>query len=498
MKQVLLFPETMTKAPGESVTPERYLAIIQEDLNPKELGALSPVLMAWTDDLWLIDLQSCLTYWQHQAHKVQKSLVNFLRSLLNKILPEDRYHAALNHQPWPAILLARVMQDKALSGLLTLNSEIGRNIYHAMPWSIWLQACDEYLTVCLNRQHVSAGKYSQHRTHLQRLQRSISRLGIRSPAQIENLPPQQIRRRFGTLIAHLWSTSFPFLYTQNNMKNSLEEMTAFPWESYELVEKPCRKRVLDYPLMEWDHMNRLLCEDFNALCLLSSFKESECIISLEWRVVLQDLTEIPITIFFRHPHALHREAPHQRTALLQAYYQFSRLRQKLAQHYQDTDSPVPPFISWELTITGTLTVTPLESLLFHDSHDESKLIDLENRLPIALEAYDMQTSWVPEDAYVATSKHQKNPDPSQPSPAEHHSLNSAARLRPLYIHPKPRAFQQIGQSGLWRFRERTMDKWWQSQRSPHSRDYYQYICQGKHLWIFQNSAGEWYVHGIYG
>ena len=86
--------------------------------------------------------------------------------------------------------------------------------------------------------------------------------------------------------------------------------------------------VLDYTMTLWDEFSPSLRENLNRLCVQSDWAFSQSVSCLEWRLSIDDpslrndLLIVPIV--FQHPHRLIRELGHQGTALLQAYYAFTR------------------------------------------------------------------------------------------------------------------------------------------------------------------------------
>jgi hypothetical protein len=55
-----------------------------------------------------------------------------------------------------------------------------------------------------------------------------------------------------------------------------------------------------------------------------------------------------------------------------------------------------------------------------------------------------------------------------------------------------------GQSLLWKFRERTMEKWWARPGRNAVRDYYEVLCDQQLLWVAREAAGQFVVLGVYG
>lgn len=465
-------------------------------------------MMRWSDEIWLLDLQPCLSYWLYQADRSACSLNEFFRRFLKQVCGDSNYYAGLASEAWQALLLLKTLEGKGIHGLVARDTRLGENLYRDISWSCWWHCCEEYIAVSTKLQHLAQHKARQVKQDIHRMELAVKRLGIRRPIQLKELADHQIKRRFGDILADLWKKTFP----KNDLsipklRNSLKEkgheclalrQSSFPWSSYDLQEKPTKKRTLDYPVFEWNHIEVYLCADLNALCFLDSFKKEQRIINLEWRVVLQDQKEIRIFVPFRHPHDLHRESPHYRTALLQVRYQFEQQVSRVEQGYRDIDSPPPPIVAWQLKILQTLTISSVNPLLFNeDGEEQERLLDLENRLPISLQAFHSRVHWLPEDSYQSSSIAEQNLVDATYTPAEQACLLQLARHRPLYICPHPRRFKPTGESGLWKFQERTMDKWWTYDPANQHRDYYRYISGDRCLWVFQNSSAQWYVHGVF-
>jgi hypothetical protein len=76
---------------------------------------------------------------------------------------------------------------------------------------------------------------------------------------------------------------------------------------------------------------------------------------------------------------------------------------------------------------------------------------------------------------------------------------TAARQRPLFLHPEPEPLDTCGHSSGRVFIERTSAKWWRAANDqPAYRDYYRLIDRmQRSSWIFQDGEGRWFVHGVF-
>jgi hypothetical protein len=305
----------------------------------------------------------------------------------------------------------------------------------------------------------------------------------------------------------------------------------------------------------------LLREDFDRLCGLSSWLAGERVVSLEWRIVLRDLSCHVVPISFRHPHSLHLERGCHATALLQALYAFEatllkrpkkvasprvRLERKQKKSGKDAAPAAPatyepiqtqmPLIGWDLIVKERLTVARRSIGLFGDqatvlegaalplraSPDEMSLLQLENKLPIQLAGFKLREDWLPEDSFTDDGVMRQQDSGDEIQAVYQSSLRAVARERPLYLYERPATFAPKGRSSLWQFTESTMSKWWQTGRgaaaspSPAApkegsaatanataaaelrRDYYRLTdSDGRALWVYTSGRGQCFIHGIF-
>ncbi len=476
MQSLLLFPNDASAA-ASSAEP-CFIALIHPELRAEDLETLTPRLMQWEADLWLLDLKPCLSYWRLQAQSKSQTLAQVLQEILSSFLGEGSYTATLSAQPWQALLLGRLLAQKGFRGVNTENQRLSHNIMSSLSWDLWWACAERY---AFHRQEIK--KFLKHK---RAMQIAMRRLCCDYPTSLKTMPSSQIKRRFGPLLADLWEQTFPSHVTSPS-SGSLEETAAFPWQSYHLTQPLTHTRHLDFPLSDWQVLEAFLREDLNRLCLLDSFKKGERILSLEWLIVLDNLQEIPLSILFRHPHCLQSESPHQRTALLQISYAFERA-QRAAR--QKPEAETPWIVSWQLRVLESFRPLAEQRRLFaDDSASCDELIKLENQLDRPLEAYQVVDDWVPEDAF--TSLHSPVVFEREHLP----ELEHLGRQRPLFLLNRPQPWATHGRN-LWKFKERTMDKWWRH-RDNTVRDYYQVISHKEILWVFRDEKGQCFLHGVY-
>jgi hypothetical protein len=476
MQRLISFPEQDHGPAADTL----FLAVSCQDASglscfPGDLQALTPRIMQWDSMRFLLDLRPCAAFWRYQARQQKRKLLDCLKEELQEIFATRVFHAAAAETPWHSLLLLRLQEDRAMPGVLSHTSRFGKNLMRSLSWDLWWDMVTRYeeLERASNKKQLSSFQ-QQKRT----MQLAMRRLGARQPAAIFSMPAEQIQRRFGSLIADVWTQTF---------SDGDRSRSAFPWTPLRFCENPRIQRHLDFGTADWPTVEAYLNEDLNRLCVLDSFKKGERILQLEWMIVLCNLQKIPVSILFRHPHSLHDESPNQRTALLQISYSFQKLWQKLQNHEEDR------IISWTLEVTEKIRPRMRQLTLFHESRDDwHALMNLENMLLKPLEAYQLQEDWVPEDSFVKA----EGPLSSSLSLSSLRNLLHLGLSRPLFLYLTPQRLRPEGSKALWTFRERTMEKWWR--RQGLTRDYFQFTRDAQMLWVFRDSAGECFAQGIYG
>jgi hypothetical protein len=369
----------------------------------------------------------------------------------------------------------------------------------------------------------------------------MKRLGMRTPWQMRDVAPDAIRRRFGATIRDIWSWTFSGAISGGKKDDAHNMMTplfatrpeesqmfdsGFPWHGFVLESQPRIIRHLEVPLCEWSHIEAVLREDLDRLCGLSSWLAGERVVSLEWRLIIRDMTHHIVPILFRHPHSLHPEKGCHKTALLQALYSFEGNMPRQDQGYEELfhgyEAPVMPICGWELVIKERMTIPPQSTGLFGDlvtadwtgkqGADDFAVMRMENRLAISLESYELLADWTPEDSFASAGAANSRAGAvimhSGERSASRRTMLAVAKKRPLYMLREPQVFNNDGGSSLREFCERTMGKWWASARTLMSggkgnaalqRDYYRLTDKDqRRLWVYRDVNGHWFIHGIYG
>ena len=537
---------------GNSVTT--YIAVALDESAAKDgaekLRALTPRLMQWSENIWLLDIRPCSTYWGVQARQRGENVYETVRQVLTAAFsseqtakgkmaegtaaPVSNFYAASAGSPWAAIVLASQMYERKLPGFIDLSSSFAVNLYREVSWDNWF-SCVQRLGVHFQSKKRRAFNEDTLRRQCTQMEQSVKRLGIAMPWHMRTMDSMSIKRRFGVVLQEVWEWTFSILSTSSTLTSamatpSLHQDDGFPWTATEVVETPTVARHLEYPLVEWDYIEPVLKEDLDKLCDLSTWDTNERVLSLEWRLVFPDMTCLCVPIPFRHPHYLRQEKGLHKTALLQARYSFEAAipGSQLDISRLDEHLPTMPIVSWQVSITERLAMPPVLRNLFGgfssgfdddgESHPLAMLVSLENKLPAPLECYDFCNDWVPEDSFDLVTARERSLGSSyssgQGSSAKltrndsaagndaYRSLRGLGCARPLFLYRKPQVFDPAGKSTAWIFCERTMDKWWRQAEvnspSAHQRDYYWLTdSDNRGLWVFKNNLGQAYVHGIF-
>lgn len=544
-----------------------FLAVATPIDDPACLMALTPRVMRWSDDVWLMDLSVCRSYWQANAQRLNKQPLVLIQTILERTLAtaDQPLCAALADHPWPAILVLGAMRERRLTGFMQLETPFTQALYRDIIWSGWMAAAGVIAVHFANRKTLPFNG-AQYQRQCKQLVAAARRLRLASPWELRTAAALSVRRRFGQTLAALWEWTFP---PSQSPHAQAEALAAFPWQRWEWTEKPRVLRVLDYALWQWEAIAPLLCEDLDKLCRvrLSSRGFEGKVTELTWLLTLNDLRVLPVTVSFRHPHDLARELGQHKTALLQAQYAFEAAL-KAHQRADDNDIEVP-IISWTLTMESCLATPPVISDLFGALADEgceaARLLELENQLPVALAQFDLRQDWLPENSF-GDQPRPPSEKPAKPlkdswaayreqpyelsaadtaliseaprevvanlvmpsfweaaddyleasSPKKGSALNlvppvedavtlqdfpwlAVARQRPLFLYAEPEPLDSCGHSSGRVFIERTSTKWWRAATDQgEHRDYYRLFDRTQRSsWVFQDSSGRWFVHGVF-
>ncbi len=491
--------------------PELFIAVETQKTDQRFLQCLTTEVMQWTEDIWIMNMTLFDSYWKARATEAAAIPVSLWRKTFNHLLEAEieeshpnvitmspTYCACCAQNPWSAILLLYGMKEKGIMGLISMNSGVGQSLFRDISWNVWWQAVS-IIESHLKKAKVKGFKQATFKKQCRRLKMTIPRLGFKRPGNMAILHHQGVKKRFGTTMANIWN----WTYGNPLKEKKTVYQTGFPWKSWTFKSPPSIKRSLDYPLSTWDQIAPLLVADFDKLC--HEFKNSgQRVTRIGWKIILEDMADLQIPICFRNPHDLQSEAGRHETALLQADYGFSAALEEKYLSENETNSCflLPSVLTWELELSACLNVPNIMLDIFGEAKEEKSDIDvllrLENELPVKLTRFSSHSDWLPEDSFQEEELDTEN-HTWQDSDINR-SLEAVAECRPLYIRNAPLPITTIKEIPNSTFLESTMNKWWKNDMSPViERNYFKVIDpDGNSVWVFKDSSGHWYQHGIFG
>jgi len=206
---------------------------------------------------------------------------------------------------------------------------------------------------------------------------------------------------------------------------------------------------------------------------------------------------ISVELHFRHPYSLHRDAPAFDTALYQARYMYEDLMRRLKRRDTDLDLPeTMPFISWSVEINEFVMLAPALWDLFareFDAVDYKRVMELQNKLPLAFECYQSDPSYFPEQSFSPAAIGVSNPGNFDLNP-----WDCSAGNKPLFFYENAQPIENPGRMQRI-FLERNSNQWWLGEDALQSlRDYFILKdSRGKASWVFRTRDGAWFKHGEY-
>ncbi len=490
---------------------EMFIALETERADPQILQCLTTEVMQWTDTVWIMDISPYYSYWLKQSRTAGSNPISLWRKLFNHLLGEDAeagrskiislspsYRACCARNPWSAVLLLSVMRGKEINGLISQDSKFGSSLLKELSWKTWWQEVENSETRFSNAR-IKGFKPARFKQQCKRLRMAVPRLGLKHPRDMSILNYSGVKRRFGETLANIWD------WTYGVFQNSRESIyqTGFPWQTWRFESPPVVDRHLDYTLLVWEQFAPLLVEDFDKLHRMRR-NSGERVTRIDWKLRFDDMRCLEIPIRFRNPHNLRKELGEHQTALLQANYGFIDLmNEKFPTDSQDgSTNPMPIIMGWKLEVSASLCLPDIVLDIFGESQEKDTELDillkLENELPVSLNRYMSKHDWLPEDSFF--EEHFQEEEVVIPDSEINRSLEALAEDRPLYIRRDPLPIRAIKQPRVKDFLESTMTKWWKEETHPgKERHYFKHIDpEGNSTWVFQDTAGNWYQHGVFG
>lgn len=484
---------------------DRFLALkIPLDSRHPGDGIITPCVMRWSQDVWLLDLATTRDYWNVRGHQRGVDGDDEIRDVLTRYL--GGCWGAFAPTPWAALLLlhhvASRVADPAFEVMKSwacYSDACGLSLYQQISWDTWLGVAQDMIKYERGR-----GRTQVRATVFSSLKEMMLRLGVAGPYALRGATTASIQRRFGSFVARLWSWTVVDIGEEGEAHWMAVE--SFPWVNWVVDVKPTVKRSLDYPLWQWESLVELLIEDCDRLAMYPGRWPEERVLALTWSLHLHDMDRVDIRIAFRNPHDLVRECGHHRTVVLQASYAFAdRMERQEGGRWEGCRDGVP-VVGWTLVIEERVAACSRETGLWQDSSGseiDRELERVSNQLPVELEAYRVRHDWDVEMSYerVGTVSHRGGEDGDGAGEDGTGPWTVLALRRPLFVQVQPRAiFGSLMQE--CKFLERVGIKWWRGcvggMSSKTRRDYFRWVDpRQRELWVFRDEDGSWYCHGIF-
>lgn len=78
MSKLLFFPDQGSISSFKHESEIAFIAVLGSNFTYEALQMISPNVMQWNEQIWIIDLRSCLSYWSAQAKKITRQcLITF-------------------------------------------------------------------------------------------------------------------------------------------------------------------------------------------------------------------------------------------------------------------------------------------------------------------------------------------------------------------------------------------------------------------------------------
>ena len=449
---------------------------------------LSPTVMRWSDDITLSRLEDCRQFWIEQKKKLRCKLSELFDPLLRHHCGDD-YIAVFATHPWQCLLYLHYQLRQQGRGIYLLQSRLDQNIYRKLDWECWFAAQSQLGThlAALNARGFEAQSFGALQA---RMQRFVQRIGVTNTQDMNSADANSVTRRFGKWLGLIWQWSF----------TGSSRLQSFPWIKLAPEHLPAVRRELEYPVNQWSFIEVLLREDLERLC--TRFRQDDCmhINRMLWEITLFNDQKIEVELSFRHPYSLHRDRPGFATALYQARYIYDDLMRKLQARDHDLDLPDNmPFLCWRIEVCERILLAPqLWELFANESGaygsgqvDYQRIMNLQNKLPIAFECFQASASFYPEQSFARVAIGAA-PDET----LDHYAWSCSAMNKPLFYFYSPKPIEKPSLVEKI-FLERESGQWWLSASTLQSiRDYFILKDRdGRLSWVFRNQQGAWFKQG---
>jgi len=438
---------------------------------------ISPDVMFFGGGKWLVALGSVVSYWRGVSQDdlpqtIRKILdENFNEQPLASIGQASHYRATIANGPWRALLIANLMEERSITGLIQETSGVWRNLSQLVKWSdIWSLGHEvrKHLIDQDKKQNVAKNLLKT----LNLMEKSFLNIGVHSPNKLSNIPKDQIWRRFSDWGLRIWEWTW-------DSGTGFGNNDHFPWKQHIEKEIFFVERQLDDEIKDWAHIEDALRKDLNLLA--SACSENICITQMDWLINLDNGLSYVVPVVFRCPMDLKKDLPEGKSFLKYIFHNFWGNLNLMGQKNLE----VLGIKSWRLEVKKYLLSRREAQSLFRDADFSFEVLSLEGRLSTPLIRYKLTKDPWPEFSYAMAEVGEKKFLDNQMYP----SMD-----RPLFVWKHPIPAKEPPDKF---FLERVSLRWWEKGNFGR-RDYYRTLDQeGQVHWVFKDQNGFWYQHGIF-
>lgn len=467
------------------------LEINEEIKDVSSLECLTPLIMKWSDSIFILDLKPAMTFWLQQHMDSEKRFQSWQALLVRNFgitmpnqpdqndAPKDPLslihttlvspRAVYAKNPFQGLILLEILKTKQSVGLVHSQSKFAKHFYTTMSWNTWWTIVDQIISYW-DTLKPTGFRLSSMKKYCSRLKLAAPKLGLLSPIDASNLTKPGIQRRYGKQLALLLSATFS------------ESIQDFPWQVWKAEPKEIIIRYLAYPLNNWEYIVSYIQKDLDKFITSKSRQLDERVLVFSWDIYLENKTIVPVFVRFKHPHALHSQKGDHLTALLHF---------KLAFEAIQSETNTLNVIEWRLCIEEKINVPIIQTDLWGDyqnSDGDATFKHIENNSSAKLMTYSMQNDWCPTSSFKEANN--DKPSLSVTTHKFNKSLKSISKNRPLFLYKRPIQVNTLPIRCV--SLERTMTKWWEESQLSTFLDTTSYTDHNYYRWK-RNGRWEWGV-----
>lgn len=451
-----------------------FLCILTSQPMPEELLALSPYLMEWKKNLFIIDLFAVSTYWQKKSQNPLPIWQNFLEEKLKN------FDAILCPHPFQGICFFNILKSSFSNQIYNFEKE-------AKTWQLlkWEHLQEELFILARHWQenkNLESFKLARFHRHVREMDFAISRLQLKKLHEIKAANKEAMHRRFGHEISLIWNWLFKEPEKDPGLFFELCRLQNFPWRQWQKEPQPCIHRYLDQALASWQELEPFLILDWQKLGAELGIHTR--LISFSWNITFYSLKSLAVKVHFRKPQKCDDKSlagflTQTKIAYEKALDLNFDLKERL-DYLADFS-----IIAWKISFTDTLELQEsfAHFLEGENAANERRIEHIENQLHIPLARYRLVADFLPESSF------------NQLGLSEELCSNElfciAAKHRPLFYFENKLPLKTAPKAMDLIFLERIS-------LFDHFRDYFLEKCGSKLRWLYRDQNQDWFEQGVYG